>query len=59
MDKVRYTLIGTIFGIILAASAAPVLEAGTDTSRPADGGAWTSYHAAIPARTQEEASPTF
>ena len=59
MDKLRYALIGTIVGIILGAGAAPVLQAGTETSRPAQGGVWTSYHAAIPARAQEEASPTF
>ena len=59
MDKLRYTLIGTLFGIILGAGAAPVLQAGTETPRPLEGGAWTSYHAAIPARADEEASPTF
>jgi len=59
MDKLRYTLIGTILGIILGAGAAPVLQAGTAPSLPSDGGAWTSYHAAIPARAEEEASPTF
>ena len=59
MDKLRYSLIGTIIGIILGAGAAPVLQAGTEAPRPAEGGAWTSYHAAIPARTEEEASPTF
>jgi hypothetical protein len=59
MDKLRYGFIGTLFGILLGAGAAPVLQAGTETSRPAEGGAWTSYHSAIPARAEEEASPTF
>ena len=57
MEKIRFALLGLIVGTLLGAAArtgpAPAVVAEPHAR-------WTPYHAAIPARTQEEeAAPTF
>jgi len=57
MEKVRFALIGLVAGTLLGA-AARTGSAPAVVAQPHDH--WTSYHAAIPARSQEEeAAPTF
>ena len=57
MEKVRFALIGLIAGTLLGA-AARTSSGPAVVAEPHD--RWTPYHAAIPARTQEEeAAPTF
>ena len=60
MEKLRFTMFGIVFGVILGAGGAHSFTIVTGSPLPAQqGGAWTAYHSAIPAKAQEESSPTF
>lgn len=60
MEKLRYTVFGIAFGMILGVGGAHSFTVATgSTPRAPEGGAWTAYHSAIPSQPQEEPSPTF
>ena len=58
MEKLRYTLCGIVFGVILGVSAAPV-PAPAVAASVTEGTVWTPHHAAIATTAREEPSPTF
>jgi hypothetical protein len=58
MERLRYTLFGIVFGVILGVSAAPT-PSHTVAATAMEGTAWTPYHAAIPGEPREEPSPSF